>query len=175
MPPLNIQNKNNKKTIYLLELVAVQIYFFLYPIISELMTWNLHELVVFQIIFVLNTMICIYIYIILWKLYEFGRIFRLFLYLKNSEQITRTLYDLVAFAFDSYTLEYYGIYNHRTTWHKICMIWLHFQNDFCILNYHDMNICINFRTNDVKFAWIGCMFKMICVSLTIMIYIYIHT
>ena len=34
--------------------------------------------------------------------------------LKKSEQITRILYDLVAFAFDSYTLKYYGIYNHRT-------------------------------------------------------------
>ena len=30
-------------------------------------------------------------------------------------------------------------------------------------------------TFDVKFAWIGCMFKMIFVSLTIMLYIYIHT
>ena len=42
------------------------------------------------------------------------------------------------------------------------MIWLHVQNDFCILNYHDININIyNFRTNEVKFAWIGdfCIFN----------------
>ena len=32
----------------------------------------------------------------------------------------------------------------------------------------------NFRTNEVKFAWIGCMFKMIFASLTIMIYIYTY-
>ena len=78
----------------------------------------------------------------MWKLYEFGNIFRLFLYLKNSEKITRTLYDLVAFAFDSYALKYYGIYNHRTHGIKISMIWLHFQclwlrilcNHMCLIN-----------------------------------------
>ena len=41
--------------------------------------------------------------------------------LKKSEQITRILYDLVAFAFDSYTLKYYGIYNHWT--HDIKIVW----------------------------------------------------
>ena len=134
--------KNNKTTRYLLEMVAVQINFS-YPIISELMTWNLHELVVFQIMFLyFKTMICIHIIYILWKLYEFGYIFRLFRYLKKSEQITRILYDLVAFAFDSFALKYYGIYNHRT--------------------------------HDIKFVWFGCISKMIFVSLTIMIYIYIH-
>ena len=98
-------------------------------------------------------MICIYIYIyiVLWTLYEFGYIFRLFLHLKNLEQIARTFYDLVAFSFDSYTLRYYGIYKLQNAWHKICMIWLHFQNDFRILNYHDIYI-YNFRTNDVKFC-----------------------
>ena len=35
-------------------------------------------------------------------MYEFGYIFRLFRYLKKTEQITQILYDLVAFAFDSY-------------------------------------------------------------------------
>ena len=122
-----------------LELVAVQLFFVSYNLRTNAIkfAWigsiSNYFCTLNYDMYIINININIYIYI-LWKLYEFGNIFRLFLYLKNSEKITRTLYDLVAFAFDSYALKYYGIYNHRT--HGIKFLWFG-----CISNVYGSESC----------------------------------
>ena len=127
-------------------------------IISEPMTWNLYELVAFQIIFVFWNMtihIYIYIYIIFcseqmtWQLHKFGCISDHFCVLQNtdiciyiSEQSTWNLYELVAcqIMFASYKIMIY-IYNFRTNYMKF--VWIGcMPGHFCIFKYHDVYIYI---------------------------------